>query len=436
MTVHVLPATKNTQLRSVGHPWARRKLSVIAAKAAFVTTLLALAGLSPARLGAIAAIEAAGLLFIITIMEGRKSDSHLFGKLEPKRLVVTFVVFLAMQGVVLALTGGLSSPLLALLIGPTVAATAAFGRSRESFVVMGTLGLMCVALALLPDGWHPAIAQPYLGILALGSMLYVSIMMGSAVMGLSDGLWSTGRRLHHVCEGVLEEHATRKKDLEGVGAKVAHELKNPLAAIKGLLQLERPRVQDEKSRRRFEVMANEVHRMEGILRDYLAFSTPLDTLRPVSTDLRGLLENVAAVLEGRAVALDVELRIEGDEVRVACDPTRMKEAVLNLASNALDATGRGGVVTMQVSRASAAARVTIADTGVGMNEVVMSRLGTPFFTTRSEGTGLGVSLARNVVAQHGGTLSFDSELEHGTTVRIDLPLLTSGGGHGHSLARG
>lgn len=435
MTVHALPATKNTQLRSVGHPWARRKLSMIATKATFVTVLLAFAGLSPMRIGAIAAIEVAGLLFIITIMEGRRRDTQP-QKLQPERLAATFVFFLAGQGVVLALTGGLSSPLLALLIGPTVAATATFGRSRESFVVLGTLGLMCVTLALLPAGLHPAIAQPYFGILALGSMLFVSIMMGSAVMGLSDGLWSTGRRLHHVCEGVLEEQATRKKDLEGVGAKVAHELKNPLAAIKGLLQLEQPRVRDEKSRRRFEVMASEVNRMEGILRDYLAFSTPLDTLRAVSTDLRGIVENVAAVLEGRAVALDVELRIEGDEVHVPCDPTRMKEAVLNLASNALDATGRGGVVTLRVSRASGTARVTIADTGVGMNDVVMARLGTPFFTTRKEGTGLGVSLARTVVAQHGGTLSFDSELERGTTVRIDLPLLNTGGGHGHSLARG
>jgi len=203
MTVHVLPATKNTQLRSVGHPWARRKLSVIAAKAAFVTTLLALAGLSPARLGAIAAIEAAGLLFIITIMEGRKSDSHLFGKLEPKRLVVTFVVFLAMtlvHGLVFA-GAALAVEGFVLLAGLPVAldwselesGPARAGTATGFLLLAGNLGGVVLVLFV-----QALIGNPYLalaGIAALGvpGVLIAARLPRHARSHLDDDRAASGR---------------------------------------------------------------------------------------------------------------------------------------------------------------------------------------------------------------------------------------------------
>ncbi len=113
---------------------------------------------------------------------------------------------------------------------------------------------------------------------------------------------------------------------------------------------------------------------------------------------------------------------------LAGDGRRLEEAVLNLAANALEATPRGGSVCLEVERAGAQRVLRVRDTGKGMTQAVMEKLGTPFFTTRAEGNGLGVVLARTVITQHGGKLEFTSTPGAGTIATVLLPecLPTSG----------
>jgi signal transduction histidine kinase len=103
------------------------------------------------------------------------------------------------------------------------------------------------------------------------------------------------------------------------------------------------------------------------------------------------------------------------------DPRRLKEALFNLMANALEACASGARVEAKAERRQEAVHIIVRDTGRGMSPETLARVGTPFFTTREQGTGLGVTLARGVAQQHGGTLTFESEVGQGTVATLLLP---------------
>jgi signal transduction histidine kinase len=122
-------------------------------------------------------------------------------------------------------------------------------------------------------------------------------------------------------------------------------------------------------------------------------------------------------------------------VPLVADPRRLKEALLNLAANALEATPAGGGLELRWGQEAGGAWLSLQDSGRGMSPEVLARVGTPFFTTRAGGTGLGVVLARAVVAQHGGSLAFESHEGRGTRVSLRLPLLAGDASHGEGPPR-
>ena len=221
--------------------------------------------------------------------------------------------------------------------------------------------------------------------------------------------------------GALSDAESRRRGLESMSTKLAHELKNPLAAIKSLIQLELGNTTDEKSQRRLEVVFAEAERMQSILRDYLSFDRPSDQMRVAKLELADLMAEIEALLAGRAEAAGVELSLEGHGGTLLADPRLLKEAIVNVASNALEATPRGGSVEVTYHVGSAAASIVVRDTGAGMTADICNRIGTPFFTTRDGGTGLGVVIARSAIAQHRGTLEYTSTPGVGTIATIALP---------------
>jgi signal transduction histidine kinase len=225
-------------------------------------------------------------------------------------------------------------------------------------------------------------------------------------------------------ERVAEAEAQLRR-LQSVGAKVAHELKNPLAAIKGLCQHVARTPNNERTAERLAVVEAEIARMETILREYLSFSRPLEDLRPETIELGALARDVCEVLAGRADGAGIELAVEGPPTRVQGDPRRLKEALINLVANAIEATPAGGNVVLRVRPAGGTATLEVRDTGRGIAPDDLARLGTSFFTTRDGGTGLGVVLAQGVITQHGGTLVYASTLGEGTSATITLPVTTS-----------
>jgi signal transduction histidine kinase len=197
-------------------------------------------------------------------------------------------------------------------------------------------------------------------------------------------------------------------------------LKNPLGAIKALVQLSRRDACDDASRERLEVAENEVERMNGILQEYLSFSRPLDRLRRETISLGALADEVLELLAAQASSAGIALHRWGD-AEVQADPRRLREAVFNLVANAIDATGRGGYVDVRIATREGTAEIRVRDSGRGMPREVLERVGTPFFTTRDQGTGLGAAMARAAFAQHGGELRYSSEVGRGTTATGILP---------------
>jgi len=217
-----------------------------------------------------------------------------------------------------------------------------------------------------------------------------------------------------------EEECT-SGDLDQMGVKAAHELKNSLTGVKALVQLGLRNPAETASHERLIVVEREVKRMQEILSSYLSSARPLAEVRPARVDLGPLVSAVLRVLSGRADEAGVRLFSQGDAT-VQADRRRLEEALLNLVANGIEATPPGGEVVVEVRPFSDEIELVVRDTGRGMPPEALRRLGTPFFTTRAEGTGLGVVLARSVIALHGGTLRYESEPGKGTTVRATLPI--------------
>ena len=406
----------------------RRRLWVAAVTAVVNFVLLRLAGFPTRRFVLLLAISALPLAIAIYNAAQAQTPSHARASLW--RSLFANEVF---GPAVITVTGGLHSPFLPFLLTDVIIMVVLWRRQRAvRTLLVGFAAVTCV-LALVPDSvTGPMISRPYFEITTGFNLVGSVYIAAELVLGVSDGFLSARQSLSTARERVVDSAVQRMRSLEQVGSKVAHELNNPLAAIKSLLHLEEqaltaegtaepPHPDVDRTRRRLDVMARDVARMEAVLRDYLSFSRPLEDLRVGAVNLADIAESVAVLLEGRAAAAGIHLERAGESVQMGGDARRLEEALLNIAANAIEATPLGGTVTITTERRKSGAAILVKDTGEGMSVSMLEKVGTPFFTTRPEGTGLGVVLARAALAQHGGRLEFASRPGEGTTVTLSLP---------------
>jgi signal transduction histidine kinase len=327
------------------------------------------------------------------------------------------------------LSGGLTSPVLPLLFAPVVVGFAAFARTRPSWLLLGE----ALALFAVLGWWGPLDAFPALPTAAGRDMLWVSsttslLLLAVGVIGLVDAHARIAAELDRLRADMLQEAERRAASVEHLGAQVAHEVKNPLAAARGLVQLVERHVADERDTQRLAVVVSEIDRALSVLQDYLSFARPLSDLKLGVVPLVPLLEDVAGVLEARAHDRGVTLRISGENLEILADRQRLRDAVLNLALNAITALPRGGSVQLSVAREGSRARLTVADDGPGIGIELRTRLGQPFVSGTEGGTGLGVMLAESVTRQHGGRLRFESGPGCGARALLELPFDGAGPG--------
>jgi signal transduction histidine kinase len=322
-----------------------------------------------------------------------------------------------------ALTGGVHSIFIPSTVLPAIVSLLFFGPQAVSRWVAFGNALLVVAMVSLPDGVvGPPLPDTHYAIGIVISLSWFLFMLHLLVGKLSIIAARAGESVACLREERLSDAEAQLRRLQSVGAKVAHELKNPLASIKGLCQLVARTPESERTQERLTVVASEISRMETILNEYLSFSRPLEDIKPETIDLRALARDVLDVLDGRAVGAGVSLALEGSAPPVQGDPRRLKEALINLVSNAIEATPTGGTVALRVKNGGSGVQLEVQDTGRGITPDDLERLGTSFFTTRPNGTGLGVVLAQGVIAQHGGSLAYASAPGKGTTATITLPL--------------
>ncbi len=219
-----------------------------------------------------------------------------------------------------------------------------------------------------------------------------------------------------------EELALKSEKLALAGqlaAGIAHEIRNPLTAIKGFLTLIDSGSYDK---RYTQIMSSEINRIELILTELLMLAKP-QVVNYKRTDICLLLKEVISLLETQAIIKNVSIHHEVIEnLWVYCEPNQIKQVFINLIKNALDALPKGGWIQIDNLVENHTVQITVTDNGVGIPPSTLKRLGQPFYTTKEKGTGLGLMVSNNIIANHDGKLVFDSRLNEGTTVKVTLPL--------------
>jgi signal transduction histidine kinase len=215
--------------------------------------------------------------------------------------------------------------------------------------------------------------------------------------------------------------------IETLAAGVAHEVRNPLNSLQinvGILEQELLEQLPDREGHAFAVLkkiAGEIKRLDDFVSEFLRFARP-PRLNVERVAVQPLLADIAAFMtpecSKKGVALELQLR--GPNAGWV-DAFQLKQAVLNLVLNALQATPAGGHIVVRASGDDARLVVAVTDDGEGMAPETLEECFTPFFTTREEGTGLGLPLVRRIVEQHGGSVDVSSRPGDGTTVSMVFP---------------
>jgi signal transduction histidine kinase len=259
-------------------------------------------------------------------------------------------------------------------------------------------------------------------VLTKAAVLNVAIVV-SALVG--TGLHKSIQRMLDQAiiarEQALEALADRNHELSYLSSAIAHELKNPLASIQGLVQLlDRPTAPEERQGARLEVLRKEVARMRDTLDEFLNFSRPLGDLTLEDVDIAALVAELDLLHEGLARARQLTVVPPAAGLTLRCDRRKIKQALVNLLQNAFEATPAGGQITWVARRDARHVELGVRDTGPGLPPELLER-GAVGSTTKPGGSGIGLAVARTIAAQHGGQLVAENLPGGGCQVLLRLP---------------
>jgi two-component system, NtrC family, sensor histidine kinase HydH len=287
---------------------------------------------------------------------------------------------------------------------------------------------------------------------AMSADLTLALLSGQVVLGwlnlasVKDGhAWSPEEirrleamveRMSVIVENIIGfERLKEQHRLAAIGemsAGLAHEIRNPLAGIKGAAQYLQGESISGEMAELVEVIVSEVDRLNIVVSQFLDYARPYD-IRPEPTDVRSLLRHVVDLVRAQGVpsALTLEFEAEPNLPELELDRDKVKQVLLNLVQNAVQATGAEGVVQVRARegllrnpghRGEPALVLTVTDTGPGIAQETIDKLFIPFFTTKHDGTGLGLAISQRLVEAHGGEVGVRSRLGSGTTFTVRLPL--------------
>ena len=225
----------------------------------------------------------------------------------------------------------------------------------------------------------------------------------------------------------IEEQLRRADRLAAMGelsAGMAHEVRNPLASIKGTAEILRDGIDSSDKRYEFaQILVREVDRLENVVRDFLRFAKPdkgvLEEVRICEA-----MNDVVGLIRQQAIKTGVEIELDcSDELPlISGNFEQLKQAFLNFVLNALQVMPDGGKLTIKGDTEQGLVRVVFSDTGPGIPEALQGRVFNPFYTTRQEGTGLGLAITHRIIDAHGGKISLESRLGEGATFTVKLPI--------------
>ena len=270
------------------------------------------------------------------------------------------------------------------------------------------------------DMWHLL----YAGVVNLLAMFVVTVLAGS----LAERLRVAGGRL--VAAEERADHAERLAALGRVATALAHEIRNPLGSISGCIQLLRVnRALSDEDQRLCAIIVSEASRLNDLVSDMMNLARPqrpqLSCVDAVAT-AREVVQ--LAAQSGRAVS-DVRVSCSGAEQALICaDSAQLRQLIWNLVRNAVQASRAGSEVRVSVNTRGGAdqalAELLVQDDGVGLSDQARERIFDAFFTTRAQGTGVGLAVVKRIADDHRFTIDVESQSGHGATFRVQLgPLI-------------
>lgn len=295
------------------------------------------------------------------------------------------------------------------------------GRVHEQIGLLPqwTLGSYCFFLEeLYPIVMHHYQANPAKGMQACLAMTKLMNLDSQIIL---DAYFETRQ------QRALE----RSEHLAAIGelaASIAHEVRNPLAGMKGAMEVLREHLTLDPSKAEVvdELMA-QIVRLENLVRDLLTFAQPRPlALQPV--ELQSLLDRVLRLIPKSIEISRISVIRDYDDRMppIQADPQQLEQVFLNLVQNAIQAMDGEGTLTISAAPANGSMDIVFQDTGPGIRPADLLRIFQPFFTTRHRGSGLGLAIVRKIVEAHGGTVRVQSKPGEGTTATITLPV--RGGG--------
>ena len=368
-------------------------------------------------------------LLSLTYIEWARSKRYGVGAVN---VPFNISVVLGGQLALICATGGLFSPVL-----PAVLLLALLTA------ILSDRGLLIVAGAAVPAFWvmayvhstHGLVPElfgqnnefesglaPWIAASLYSFMFVMAGVVGSFVRGVLGGLFTDALDER---DQRLAMHAEQTRALSALSAEIAHELKNPLSSVKGLGALVAKDV-DGKPAERIAVLRREVDRMQTILEELLNFSRPLVPLSMERIEARALADDVVRLHEGMAVDHGVTLRVDADDTELTCDPRKVRQILINIVQNALHASPPGSAVEISVRRlrdsSEEEVQFVVEDRGEGVPDDLLDRVFEAGVTGKSDGSGIGLVVARSLARQHDGELELVTRDGGGCRAVLTLPL--------------
>ncbi|WP_462408725.1 ATP-binding protein [Neobacillus sp. Marseille-QA0830] len=224
--------------------------------------------------------------------------------------------------------------------------------------------------------------------------------------------------------GVYEE--LRKKEKLAVmgqmSAAIAHEIKNPLSSLKGFLQLQNEKYPNTNDH--YSIMVQEIDRINTIVNDLMYIGRPR-RLNLEKVSIEEIIHYTASLSNQRAIDQGISVETEFEEAlpRIDCDKSQLKQVFINIIKNAIEAMPDGGHIKIKAAAINdSELQITIEDEGYGISKEHLPNLGEPFFSTKKDGTGLGLMVINQIIKEHKGEFTIESNIDNGTKVSVILPI--------------
>ncbi|MEH7387622.1 HAMP domain-containing sensor histidine kinase, partial [Bacillus sp. JJ1521] len=203
------------------------------------------------------------------------------------------------------------------------------------------------------------------------------------------------------------------------------EIRNPLTVVKGFLQLFEQESSFSPDRKaNVTLMINELNTAEQVISQFLSLAKPEKNRVPDTVDVKVVLKSVTDVLYSYGLLHEnrIELKVT-DECNISANNIELKQVLINIIKNAIEASNVGDLVLVTAGRENNFVVIKVTDYGRGMSEEEVASIGTPFYSLKSKGTGLGMMISFNIIEKYNGTINFQTSKGHGTTVIIRFPSL-------------